>query len=85
METTKEKLIRLAKEGAGLPEPTKEEWWKSVVRYWLSPSEIECRVAMARIQMTPSQRLAHPPVQALLEEEKASRAFIAELRTWNGI
>jgi hypothetical protein len=46
------------------------------LRNFLDSSEIEARVAQQRTDWTPARRLAYPPRQHLLDEERRSRALI---------
>jgi hypothetical protein len=49
---------------------------------FLSPCEIEARVAAARMDLTPDQRQARPVVEALLAEEKSARVFVQCLKSF---
>jgi len=49
---------------------------------FLSPCEIEARVAAARTDLTPDERRARPVVEALLTEEKSARLFIKCLKSF---
>jgi hypothetical protein len=51
-------------------------------RYLLSPEEIECRVAAARMNLTPEERRGNSPVAAMLADEAATRVFLSSLRTF---